>query len=420
MNRTALSAAAWTVLALLGANLGTANAQRTSKEKVSFDVVRPPLKPVAAGTSADVRVELGYKPKVDAVIAANDAAFQRAMDEYPSIEAAAKAAYDQRYAQYQKELEAWNGKSLAGKIIEKQLLENQKPLPPAPYYPPSKPVKQPVVHETLFDESSLAATYGQITGLKKGAGGLQVELTLLGFEHSDPKAVVKNVSTYNSSTKQSVTIQKAQWEFGYRHPVRVLVREANGSVLWDETPASVTEFTPHSTDLIPGAQPPYPVEFYLPPLETKAMQASMTQIQKELNSHLGTVPMTLELPVYGVTGGKLDYTDLNTAQLKAMEGYRLLKADPTRATNNLKEAGAAWESALGEFNPLDKKARIQPNLVADLTTNAAYALAYAQEWDRAQAVLNRAAGWDLSKKEREDLKEAADFLADWKARFVRP
>ena len=89
MNRTALSAAAWTVLALLGANLGTANAQRTSKEKVSFDVVRPPLKPVAAGTSADVRVELGYKPKVDAVIAANDAAFQRAMDEYPSIEAAA-------------------------------------------------------------------------------------------------------------------------------------------------------------------------------------------------------------------------------------------------------------------------------------------------------------------------------------------
>jgi hypothetical protein len=135
---------------------------------------------------------------------------------------------------------------------------------------------------------------------------------------------------------------------------------------------------------------------------------------------LGTVPMTLELPVYGVTGGKLDYTDLNTAQLKAMEGYRLLKADPTRATNNLKEAGAAWESALGEFNPLDKKARIQPNLVADLTTNAAYALAYAQEWDRAQAVLNRAAGWDLSKKEREDLKEAADFLADWKARFVRP
>ena len=51
--------------------------------------------------------------------------------------------------------------------------------------------------------------------------------------------------------------------------------------------------------------------------------------------------------------------------------------------------------------------------------NAAYALGYAQEWDRAQAVLNRAAGWDLSKKEREDLKEAGAFVADWKARMAR-
>ena len=419
MKKTALSVAASSLLLLVGLAPQSAKAQRSSKEKVTFEVVRPPLLPVAAGTPAQVEVVLGYRSKVDAVIAANDAAFQRAMDDYPAIEAAAKAAYDQRYAQYQQELEAWNKKSLAGKILEKQLLENQKPLPPSPYYPPSKPVKQPVVHETLFDEAVLASTYGQIAGLPKGSGGLQVKLTLLGFEHNDPKAVVKNVSTYNSSTKQSVTVQKAQWELGYRHPVRVEVRSASGAVLLDQTPASVLEFVNHSTDLLPGSQPPYPAEYYYPTLEPKAMQSSMALIQQELNSQVGTAPLTLELPVYGVSGGKEDYTDVNTAQLKALEGYRLLKADPARAKSNLAEAGAAWEAALKEFDPLNKKARIQPNMVADMAFNAAYALGYAQEWDRAQAVLNRAAGWDLSKKEREDLKEAGAFVADWKARMAR-
>ncbi|MFM6959414.1 MAG: hypothetical protein ACKOW0_00120, partial [Schleiferiaceae bacterium] len=111
-------------------------AQSIAKEPVSYTYVQPPLDRSAEGQPYLTRVTLAYQAEIDRKESEAEAEFQAAKAAYPAQEAAAKAAYDERVAAYEKALKEWNSKSLAGKIIEKQVLENSKPLPPPPYQAP--------------------------------------------------------------------------------------------------------------------------------------------------------------------------------------------------------------------------------------------------------------------------------------------
>ena len=174
--------------------------QRMKKEKLTVKYIQPPTIHLEEGMGFHSEVILDYKAEIDADLTAAEEEYQQALAEYPEKEAAAKAAYDQRYAEYEKALEDWNSKSSVGKIIEKQVLENSKPQPPRPYYPPSKPYKRQVTHQKIFNEAQLASTYCRVEGLQEDPNGVGIEVHLFGFENDDPVAEKKEFKESNSKT----------------------------------------------------------------------------------------------------------------------------------------------------------------------------------------------------------------------------
>ncbi|MFZ9733320.1 MAG: hypothetical protein ACO3BA_08150 [Schleiferiaceae bacterium] len=138
------------------------SAQSIKKETLTYARLQPPTDHSADGQSFKTTVNLTYKAEIDRAEAAAEAEYQAALAAYPAQEAAAKAAYDERVAAYEKALADWNNKSLAGKIIEKQVLENSKPVPPPPYQAPYPPQRKQLTHQALFSEVELAQSYGRI------------------------------------------------------------------------------------------------------------------------------------------------------------------------------------------------------------------------------------------------------------------
>ena len=171
---------------------GTASfGQRMKKEKLTVKYIQPPTIHLEEGMGFQQKLSSDYKAEIDLKLAAAEEEYQQALAEYPEKEAAAKAAHDELVANYERELETWNNKSSVGKIIEKQVLENSKPQPPRPYYPPSKPYKRQVTHQKIFNEAQLASTYCRVEGLQEDPNGVGIEVHLFGFENDDPVAEKK-------------------------------------------------------------------------------------------------------------------------------------------------------------------------------------------------------------------------------------
>ena len=120
----------------------TVFAQRMKKEKLNVKYLQPPTIHLDEGMGFHSDVILDYKAEIDAELTAAEEEYQQALAEYPEKEAAAKAAHDELVANYERDLEEWNSKGALGKIIEKKLLENSKPQPPRPYYPPANHSKE--------------------------------------------------------------------------------------------------------------------------------------------------------------------------------------------------------------------------------------------------------------------------------------
>ena len=109
-------------------------AQNTKSEKVEYTYVQLPMNPLSANVknyqSAIFAVYEAENQKkqaeYEAQMAAAEAEFQKEQAAYP---AKVKAAEDK----YAKEMEEWEKKSLAEKVVEKQLLnENNKPVKQLP------------------------------------------------------------------------------------------------------------------------------------------------------------------------------------------------------------------------------------------------------------------------------------------------
>ena len=227
----------FTAALLLSAGLSFG--QNMQKEKMTVSYLQPPMVHLEEGMGYTSQVILDYEEEINAELAKAEEEYQQAMAEYPEKEAAAKAAYDQRYAEYEKALEEWNSKGTMGKIIEKQVLENSKPTPPGSYYPPSKPYKRQVTHQKLFNADQLASTYCRIDGLDQDPNGVQVEVHLFGFENDDPVVKKKEYVQVDSKTKAKKTIVKTHWEFNYRHSMSLRAVHPNGTIIFDEVPNSI-------------------------------------------------------------------------------------------------------------------------------------------------------------------------------------
>ena len=383
----------------------TAFAQRMKKERLNVKYIQPPTIHLEDGMGFHSDVILDYKVEIDAELAAAEEEYQQALAEYPEKEAAAKAAHDELVANYERDLEEWNSKGSLGKIIEKKVLENSKPQPPRPYYPPAKPIKRQVTHQKLFNESQLASTYGRVEGLDEEANGVAIEVHLFGFENDDPVAEKKEFKEYNSKTKQETTVIKSQWVFNYRHSMTLRVVHPNGSIIMDEVPNSISDFKKFESGLEKRSYPSSNANTYIERLQSSSVENNLKTIQWLINDKLGTTEQARDIEVVYVNNKKGDYSDLENAMFDAKEGYGMLMSRPEEAKENIRNAIQAWEAALDEGDMDDKKARINKKVIPDLYNNVILAAILVEDFDKADDHYSATLRLDFANRDENNLKE---------------
>ena len=404
----------FTAALLLSAGLSFG--QNMQKEKMTVSYLQPPMVHLEEGMGYTSQVILDYEEEINAELAKAEEEYQQAMAEYPEKEAAAKAAYDQRYAEYEKALEEWNSKGTMGKIIEKQVLENSKPTPPGSYYPPSKPYKREVTHQKLFNADQLASTYCRIDGLDQDPNGVQVEVHLFGFENDDPVVKKKEYTQVDSKTKAKKTIVKTHWEFNYRHSMSLRAVHPNGTIIFDEVPSSIADYKLYASADETRSHPSTNATTLVDNLQPQIVETNMGIINWMLNDKLGTTEQKRDVEIIYVKNKKGEYDDLENAMFDAKEGYNMLTSRPDEAKAKLASAIEAWEAALEEGDMDDKKARVNKKVIPDVYKNLLLACTLTEQFTKAEDHYNATLRLDFSRGDENDLKEFKLLVDDLKAR----
>lgn len=390
--------------------------QRMKKEKLEVSYVQPPKIQVPDGMGFSSEVILDYRAEIDRQEAEAEAEYQQALADYPQKEADARAAYDQRYEEYERALEEWNSKSSVGKIIEKKVLENGKPTPPPAYYPPSKPVKRTVPHQKLFSEQSLASTYCRVEGMDQDPNGVKIEVHLFGFENTDPVAERKEYIEVDSKTKAKRTVYKSFWTFEYRHNMTVRATLPDGTILFDENPASFADYKRYNSPEVKGSSPGTSSASEVEKMESKVVDDNMKTVQWIINDNLGTTVQKRDIDVVVPSSKKVDYSDFDEAMLDAKEGYAKLVDHPDEARALLGKAISTWEAALDEMDMDDKKARINKKVVPDLYSNLIEACILGGQLSKADEHYSATLRLDLSNRDANHLSELKLLLDDLRER----
>jgi hypothetical protein len=393
--------------------------QNMKKEKMTVSYIQPPMVHLEDGMGYTSQVILDYEEEINAELAKAEEEYQQALAEYPEKEATAKAAYDQRYAEYEKALEEWNSKGTMGKIIEKQVLENNKPSAPGSYYPPSKPYKRQVTHQKLFNADQLASTYCRIDGLNQDPNGVQIEVHLFGFENDDPVVKKKEYTQVDSKTKAKKTIIKSHWEFNYRHSMSLRAVHPNGTIIFDEVPSSIADYKLYASADETRSHPSTNANTFVENLQPKIVETNMGVINWMLNDKLGTTEQKRDVQIIFVKNKKGEYDDLENAMFDAKEGYNMLTSRPDEAKAKIASAIEAWEGALEEGDMDDKKARINKKVIPDLYKNLLLACALTEEFTRAEDHFNATLRLDFSRGDEKDLKETMLLVNDLKERHQK-
>ena len=186
-------------------------------------------------------------------------------------------------------MEAWNSKSTASKIIEKQVLnENNHPVKDVVPQPYRRTVAAPVM-KTSYDYNALASTYLFIDGLQKGAANaLNYTVTLQGFESTPAKVLseVKQEVTRKDGVSTTRNVTYYHIEFTYRHTMSFRVTNAINQEIYAAAPAEFTEFK-----LYKGAatktQPSTDISAVVKQMEDKCIQENLKAINHMVNDRIG-------------------------------------------------------------------------------------------------------------------------------------
>ena len=221
-------------------------AQNVKNEPLEYNYIKLPLTPLPSTIKnyqstifAPFEVENDKKKAAyEAEVAAEEAKYQKEMQEYP---AKLKAAEDV----YALEMAEWEKKSLAEKVVEKQLLnENNKPVKRLPSTPYKRSIPQPQL-KSSYDYPALCATYIILGGYNNSfENSVKIDVTLNGFDYTHPKQVseVKQMTSVKNGVSSSYSETYYHIEFSYRHTMSVRVTLPDGKELFFVTPQELNTY----------------------------------------------------------------------------------------------------------------------------------------------------------------------------------
>jgi len=303
-------------------------------------------------------------------------------------------------------LAAYNDKSLAKKILEKQLLnENTKPVKDYVPQPYRKNVSKPNV-KTSYDYPSLAATYLKLDGYNKlSDNALSYHVNMQGFEHSQPsvKTEVRKEATRVNNVSTTADVTYYYVEFTYRNPMSVRVANSLDQEIFFVAPTELSDFKTYKST----ASKTYPSTDYIAlfkTVEDKVLKENLTFINHLVNDKIGYEVTLRETSLDYVKSKGDEYSDFNEAYNNAEAGFKTLVTNEETAKSKLKMAIDQWTKILGESDLTNKKARIDKDITVAIYFNLIECHFALRNVAEAEAILSALERMDIPNRDKK-LKE---------------
>lgn len=369
-------------------------AQNVKNEPLEYNYIKLPLTPLPTTIKnyqstifAPFEVENDKKKAAyEAELAVAEAAYQKEMQDYP---AKLKAAEDT----YALEMAEWEKKSLAEKVVEKQLLnENNKPVKRLPSTPYKRSVPQPQL-KTSYDYPALCATYIILGGYNNSFdNSVKIDVTLNGFDYTHPKQVseVKQMTSVKNGVSSSYNETYYHIEFSYRHTMSVRVTLPDGKELFFVTPQELNTYKIYKSGETKTSQV-INEEVLVRTYEEKILQENLKLINDLVNDKIG-FKRELRKTEFSYVKIKDDtYADLMLGYNVATSALKSLLDDPESAKTKLESVVKTYSIALEESELENKKARIDKEVTTMIYFNLLevyFALANVAEAEKIFGIFN--------------------------------
>ncbi len=400
---------------------GVVFGQNIKSEDLKYNYVKLPTTPIqprvanyqsslsSASDEENAKILAQYeKDKAQA-----DADYDREMAEYPVKVKAADEKYEKAMAEY-------NDKSLAKKILEKQLLnENTKPVKDYVPQPYKRNVSKPDI-KTVYDYPSLASTYLKLDGFSKGTdNALTYHVNMQGFEHSQPtvKTEIKKEAKVVNGTSTTADVTYYWVEFTYRNQMSVRVANAANQDIYFIAPTELAEFKTYKTTSSKTA-PSSDYAALFRTVEEKVLKDNLTFINHLVNDRIGYEITERETSLDYVKSKKDEYQDVTDAYNDQLLGLKSLITNETVAKEKLNKAAAQWLTILKESDVANKKARIDKDVTISIYFNLLECYFPLRNNADAEMILSTLERMDISNRERKLKEKYAALFLDLSGRKV--
>ncbi len=342
-----------------------------------------------------------------------DTDYDREMAEYPNKVKAADEKFEKAMAEY-------NDKSLAKKILEKQLLnENTKPVKDYVPQPYKRTVSKPDI-KTVYDYPSLASTYLKLDGFSKGTdNALTYHVNMQGFEHSQPsvKTEIKKESKIVNGTSTTADVTYYWLEFTYRNQMSVRVANAANQDIYFVAPTELAEFKTYKTTSSKTAPSSDYVALFRT-VEEKVLKDNLIFINHLVNDRIGFEITEHETSLDYVKSKKDEYQDVTDAYNDQLLGLKSLITNETVAKEKLNKAATQWTTILKESDVANKKARIDKDVTISIYFNLLECYFALRNTGDADMVLSTLGRLDISNREKKLKEKYAALFLDLTARKI--
>jgi hypothetical protein len=385
--------------------------QSVKSEDITYTYVKLPTNPISPKvdnyysviTSSAEGENAKLMAQFEADKARAEADYQRELADYP---AKVKAADDK----FAKEMEVYNAKSTATKVIEKQLLnENTKPVKDYVAQPYRRTISQPAL-KSSYDYPSLAATYLVLDGFTKAqVNALSYSVNIEGFENSQPaiKSEVKDEVSVKDGVRTTYKVTYYWIEFTYRMPMSVRVSGLNNQEIFYVAPAELSAFKTYkstSSKTSPSAD----FSMLVKSTEENLLKENLKFINHLVNDRIGYEVTSRATSLDYVKSKNDAHADVMEAYNNATIGLKTLTTNETLAKQKLTAAVDAFKVILTESDVYDKKARIDKDVTIAVYFDLLECYFALRNTTDAEAALKTLGQLDLSnrdKKQKEKLEE---------------
>jgi hypothetical protein len=354
--------------------------QNVEEEKVQFESVRLPLKPIAGLEGYTFTVETPYKANNDELIAESKVKFDLEVANYPNTVKESEIKFEQSLVQYEEDvvkarenykLQADEYDKLSA--VEKIALNAKSPvlrLPSKPnYYKPTMPVYTAPNTSTIitFDPEVLAGSYLKLAGYSKSAQGkvLVGKVVLNDFQGENPITRFDEKKVYNSTTKAYDVKKTYYYITKYSRPTYLKLQLGN-EILFE----GILEESLIQDSTRTSTQP------NMINIEKESVRQSIAMANDFINSNYGYSQITRNIEVEYVKNKKGDYDDLESAKDLALSSYKYF--DGGKKTEGLLKAIEIWERVYQESDLESNKARIDKKVTTSILINLVNACLYTE------------------------------------------